>query len=121
MNILIVSKNYHPHVGGVETQMRKLSHALARLHSVEVAAVYFQEFRLGKRLKKLEDNLLLPRFQSYADGDVTVHALTPTAIDRLRLLPSRRVSCLGQNSADVISVDLTVSFTIPSTCRSFVL
>ena len=87
MNILIVSKNYHPHVGGVETQMRRLSHALARRHKVEVAAVNFREFRSGKRLQKLEDNLLLARFQSYTDGDVAVRSLTPTVIDRLRLMP----------------------------------
>jgi glycosyltransferase involved in cell wall biosynthesis len=87
MNILFVSKSYHPHIGGVETQLRKLSHALARRHSVEVAAVNFREFRLSKRLKKLEDNLLVPSFRSYADGKVTVHSLAPTAIDRVRLLP----------------------------------
>lgn len=87
MNILFVAQRYHPFLGGVETQTRLVLNELARHHHVEVAAVQFEEFSVPERLKLLDDSLLLPSFESYADGDVPVHALTPTLSDRVRMLP----------------------------------
>lgn len=87
MNILFVAQRYHPFVGGVETQTRLVLNELARDHHVEVAAVQFEDVDVHERLKPLADSLLLPPYDSYIDGDVPVHALTPTLTDRLRMLP----------------------------------
>ena len=87
MNILFVAQRYHPFVGGVETQTRLVLNKLAQEHHVEVAAVQFEEFDVPERLRPLSDSLLLPSYDSYVDGDVPVHALTPTVADRLRMLP----------------------------------
>jgi glycosyltransferase involved in cell wall biosynthesis len=87
LKILFVAQRYHPYVGGVETQTRLVLNELARQHHVEVAAIQFQEIQAPTRLSPLEDSLLLPAFESYVDGDVPVHALTPTVTDRLRMLP----------------------------------
>ncbi len=87
MNVLFVAHRYHPFVGGVETQTRLVLNELAREHHVEVAATQFEEYSVPERLNPLDDSLLLPSFESYVDGDVPVHALTPTLTDRLRMLP----------------------------------
>jgi len=87
MNILFVAHRYHPFVGGVETQTRLVLTELARHHTVKVAAIQFEDFEIPKRLRHLDDSLLLPSYESYLDGDVPVHALTPTWTDRLRMLP----------------------------------
>jgi glycosyltransferase involved in cell wall biosynthesis len=99
MNILFVAQRYHPFVGGVETQTRLVLNALSQRHHVEVAAVQFEEFQVPERLKLLDDSVLLPAFDSYVDGDVPVHALTPTATDRLRMLPiaARCIPRLGRH------------------------
>lgn len=75
MEILFVSNNYYPHVGGVETQMRVVAHELARTHRVEIAT-------------------LLPGNDSYTDGTIQVHSINQSKLDRwrmrlLRLIPGR--------------------------------
>lgn len=86
LSILLVSKNYYPFVGGIETQVRLLAHALAKKHQVEIAAARFEPHQLH-RLWPLEDSLLLPAFASYDDEAVRVHSLSPTRIERMRMLP----------------------------------
>ena len=87
MNILFVSQNYHPFVGGIETHVRQVAHELAKKHTVKVAAVNFQPTQLPVRLQVLSGDLLAPSFHSYQDGEVAVTALTPTWLDRVRLFP----------------------------------
>jgi phosphatidyl-myo-inositol dimannoside synthase len=87
MNILIVAQNYHPYVGGVETQTRMVAHELSREHRVEVAATNFLKASLPSRLGMLEDSLLIPSFDSYDDEGVRVHSLAPGPKERLRMLP----------------------------------
>ena len=82
MDILFVSRRYHPHVGGVETQMRIVAHELASRHCVEVATLQ-------------QDH------GSHFDGSIAVHSLKLSTLDRwrntmLRLLPKRyRTSWFG--------------------------
>jgi phosphatidyl-myo-inositol dimannoside synthase len=90
MEILIVTKNYHPLVGGVETQARLVAHRLAERHNVEVVATTFRQEALPRRLRMLEDSVLQARDESYVDGPVRVHALGPTASERLRMAPMIR-------------------------------
>lgn len=87
MNILFVAQRYHPYLGGVETQTRLILNALSDRHHVEVAATQFGEYDVPERFRLLDDSLLLPPFESYVDGDVPVHALTPSVLDRLQMLP----------------------------------
>jgi glycosyltransferase involved in cell wall biosynthesis len=87
VNLLLVCQNYHPFVGGVETHARQLAAELSREHQVSVAAVNFTASRLPTRLRVLHSSLLAPSYNSYVDGSVPVHALTPTWSDRLRMLP----------------------------------
>src|SRR5579862_4620948 len=87
MNILIVAQNYHPFVGGVETHARQVARELAKRHRVQVVAGNFAPCRLPGRLAMLHTNLLTPAGAGYRDGDVPVHALTPSGLDRLRMLP----------------------------------
>ena len=87
MKILFVAQRYHPFVGGVETQTRLVLKELAEEHDIEVAAVQFEDYAVPNRLRLLDDSLLLPSYDSYVDGDIPVHALTPTLSDRLRMLP----------------------------------
>ncbi|HZO87539.1 MAG TPA: glycosyltransferase family 4 protein [Chthonomonadaceae bacterium] len=87
MRILIVAQNYYPFVGGVETHARQVARELSKAHQVHIAAVNFAPCRLPKRLAMLHTSLLAPAYQSYQDGDVPVHALTPSLLDRLRMLP----------------------------------
>lgn len=87
MKILFVAQRYHPFVGGVETQSRLVVNELSTRHDVEVAAIQFEEFDVPARLAPLDDSLLLPGFDSYDDDGVRVHALTPSPLDRVRMLP----------------------------------
>ena len=98
MNILFVAHRYHPFMGGVETQTRLVLNQLAERHHVEVAAVQFENVQVPSRLQLLDDSVLLPSFESYTDGRVPVHALTPTMTDRLRMLPiaARCIPRLGR-------------------------
>ncbi|PEN12824.1 glycosyl transferase family 1 [Longibacter salinarum] len=98
MNVLLVAQRYHPYVGGVETQTRLVMNELAKRDHVEVAAAQFDDVDLPKRLGVLEDSLFLPSATGFDDGDVTVHALTPSLMDRLRMLPiaTRAIPRLGR-------------------------
>ncbi len=87
MNILLVAQNYHPFVGGVETHVRQVAHELAKEHRVHVAAGNFVPCSLSPSLAMLHTNLLTPAYANYQDGEVPVHALTPTRLDRFRMLP----------------------------------
>lgn len=87
MNILLIAQNYHPFVGGVETQTRMFAQVLARRHRVAVAAGNFVPSRLPSRLAMLHTSLLTPSFAGYEDEGVPVHSLTPTPAQRLRMLP----------------------------------
>jgi phosphatidyl-myo-inositol dimannoside synthase len=87
MKILLVAQNYHPFVGGVEIHARQVAHELSKSHQVEVVASNFAPYRGPKRLAVLQTSLLVPAHESHADGKVPVHALTPTPVDRLRMLP----------------------------------
>jgi phosphatidylinositol alpha-1,6-mannosyltransferase len=96
MKILFVSPSYYPAIGGVETQARLIAQELAKKHQVSIAAANFG-FRhpqyvpgwLGKKMmiESLYNNLLAPTYSSFQDGDIPVHAVTPSLSDRLRLLP----------------------------------
>jgi glycosyltransferase involved in cell wall biosynthesis len=96
MKILFVSPCYYPAIGGVETQARLIAQEWAKKHQVSMAAANFG-FRhpqyvpgwLGKKMmiESLYNNLLAPTYSSFKDGDIPVHAVTPSLIDRLRLLP----------------------------------
>lgn len=99
MKILFVAQRYHPFLGGVETQTRLILNDLAKSHHVEVAAVQFEEFDVPERLRLLDDSLLLPDYDSYVDGHIPVHALTPTVLDRLRMAPiaARCIPRLGRH------------------------
>lgn len=95
MKILFVSPSYYPALGGVETQARLIAQQLANKHQVSMAAANLG-FRhpqyvpgwLGKRMmiESLFNNLLAPTCSSFRDGDIPVHAVTPSLSDRLRLL-----------------------------------
>jgi len=88
MNVLFVAQRYHPYPGGVETQTRLVVHELMEQgHDVEVAAINFEKNAVPQRLAVLQDSLLIPSYDSYDDEGVPVHALTPSAYDRLRMLP----------------------------------
>ncbi len=87
MNIFFVSQRYHPFVGGVETQTRMVVADLSKRHHVEVGAVSFADTAMSDRMRVLEDSLLARSHESFEDGSVHVHSLTPTWRDRVRLLP----------------------------------
>jgi len=88
MRILLVAQSYHPCVGGVETHVRQIAHEMRRLgHCVRVAAGNFGPYRGRRRAAVLHDSLLAEAHSDYDDEGVPVHALTPSATDRLRLLP----------------------------------
>lgn len=87
MKIFFVSQRYHPFVGGVETQTRMVVEDLSRRHHVEVAAVSFADIALSDRMRVLEDSLLARSHESFKDGSVRVHSLTPSWSERVRLLP----------------------------------
>ena len=87
MNILFVTQNYLPFIGGVELQTQMAAQELSKRHRVTVAAMNFAPGHLPQRLMTLHDSLLAPRFDGYHDGPVPVHSLTPRLWERLRLLP----------------------------------
>jgi len=87
MNILLVTQNYYPLIGGVETHARQIAHDLAKTHQVRVVAGNFTPCRLPARLAMLHTNLLSPSYADYQDHEIPVHALTPSRFDRLRMLP----------------------------------
>ncbi len=88
MNILFVTQNYLPFIGGIELQTQMAAQTLSGRHQVEVAAVNFATCRLPKRLAVLHGSLLAPKAADFCDGAVPVHALTPSFGERLRLLPA---------------------------------
>lgn len=87
MNIALVSRCYHPSIGGVENLVRQTAHELSRHHKVSVLATNFETFRLPLRLMPLHGNLLARMHESCDDDEVRVNTLTPTWADRLKLLP----------------------------------
>jgi phosphatidylinositol alpha-1,6-mannosyltransferase len=88
MTIVYVSDNYLPFVGGVETHVRQTAQALARAHTIQIAAHNFAPNCLPTWAKVLNANLLAPRAPSVPrDGAVAVHSVAPTGPDRLWLLP----------------------------------
>ncbi len=88
MKILLIAQYYHPFIGGVETHVRQVAHELTRQgHHVEIVAATFTACPLPAKLAVLYYNLLTPAYESYNDGEVQVHALTPTWLDRIRMLP----------------------------------
>ena len=87
MKILLVAQHYHPVVGGIETQVRLMGQELANSCQVEITAVNFSTSKLPRRLTILHPHLLAKPYLSHKDGQVPIHALSPTRMDRLRLLP----------------------------------
>lgn len=87
MNLLLVSQNYHPFVGGVETHARQVSIELAARHKVAVSAVNFSANRLPIRIAMLHNSLLAPSAPDRQDGPVLVHSLSPRPWDRVWLAP----------------------------------
>jgi glycosyltransferase involved in cell wall biosynthesis len=67
--------------------MRMLAHGLARSHRVEVVARRFRQYDGWKRLRKLDEGFSLTSQASFLDGDIPVHSLELSVLDRLRLLP----------------------------------
>jgi len=96
MKILFVSPCYYPAIGGVETQARLIAQEWAKKHQVSRAAANFG-FRhpqyvpgwLGKKMmiESLYNNILAPTYSSFKDGDIPVHAVTPSLSARSGLLP----------------------------------
>jgi glycosyltransferase involved in cell wall biosynthesis len=89
MNIGFVADRYYPIVGGVETQTRLVVQALQQSgHDVRVVATTFGETSLPSRLRVLGDSVLAASYASFDDDGTPVHALTPSAWDRVRMLPA---------------------------------
>ncbi|MEM1126730.1 MAG: glycosyltransferase family 4 protein [Bacteroidota bacterium] len=86
-HILFVSQRYHPYVGGVETQTRLMAQELSRTHQVSVIAPTLGHHTVPRRLRVLEDSLLLPTHEPYVDEGVPVHTVPLTLAERLRMLP----------------------------------
>jgi phosphatidyl-myo-inositol dimannoside synthase len=98
MKLLLVTQYYYPFIGGVETHVRQVAQEfLSQGHEVEIVAATFSPCPLSANNAVLYFNLLTPAYDSYKDGEVQVHALTPTPIDRLRMLPiaARAIPKLG--------------------------
>jgi glycosyltransferase involved in cell wall biosynthesis len=88
MNILLVTQNYLPFIGGVEMHARQVAHKLIEGgNQVSVIASNFAPNKLPKRSAMLHGSLLAPSFDDYTDGPVPVYALTPRSMDRLKMLP----------------------------------
>ncbi|MEZ4695544.1 MAG: glycosyltransferase family 4 protein [Rhodothermales bacterium] len=87
MRILIVSQRYHPFVGGVETQTRLIANELATRHHVEIAAANFEVPRVHRRLDVLAENILVPEYEDFFDGNVRVNTLTPSGRQKFAMLP----------------------------------
>jgi glycosyltransferase involved in cell wall biosynthesis len=63
VDVLYITSKYHPHVGGVQTQLRIVAQELAGRHGVSVATMFS-----GR--------------ESFMDGAISVHALRMSAVDR---------------------------------------
>ncbi len=89
MKITLVTHNYAPFTGGIETHAEQMAHALsARGHEVTVAALNFGRFHVPRRLRALDQNLLAKRTgEDRRDGPVRVVSLGPRWGQRLRMLP----------------------------------
>jgi phosphatidyl-myo-inositol dimannoside synthase len=88
MKILLIAQYYYPFIGGVETHVRQVAHELTQQgHQVEIVAATFEPCPLPAKLALLYYSLLTPAYESYSDGAVKVHALTPNWLDRIRMLP----------------------------------
>ncbi len=88
MNVALVCSNYYPFVGGVEVHARQVAHEMVRRgHRVKVIAGNFAPSTLSKHFKVLQDDLLAPAYADFDDDGVPVYALTPSRIDRVRMLP----------------------------------
>lgn len=90
MNVLLVTQNYAPFIGGIEAHVRQVARELSRPgsgHRAAVAAMNFTACKLPARLRVLHTSLLAPRYSDYDDGPVPVHSLSPTPLERARMLP----------------------------------
>lgn len=89
MKITLVSQNYLPFIGGIETHAQQVAHELKkRGHHVQIMAVNFEHSKLPEKLKVLHESLLAPSYRDYDDEGIPVHALTPTLTERLCLIPT---------------------------------
>jgi phosphatidyl-myo-inositol dimannoside synthase len=88
MKLLLVTQYYYPSIGGVETHVRQVAQELLRQgHEVEIVAATFSPCPFSPTNTVLYFNLLTPAYDSYKDGEIPVHALTPSKLDRFRMLP----------------------------------
>ena len=89
MKITLVTHNYAPFTGGIETHAEQMAHALsARGHEVTVAALNFGRFSVPRRFRALDQSLLAPRTgEDRRDGPVQVISLGPRWPARLKMLP----------------------------------
>ena len=88
MKLLLITQYYYPFIGGVETHVRQVAQEfLHQGHEVEIVAATFLPCPLSASNAVLYFNLLTPVYDSYKDGEVQVHALTPKLFDRIRMLP----------------------------------
>lgn len=87
MKIVLISQNYHPFVGGIETHVRQIAHEMSHRHSVAVGAVNFTPNRLPGGFGVLHGSLLAPQFESFDDEGIPVTALTPTTAERIMMAP----------------------------------
>lgn len=88
MKITLVTHNYAPFTGGIETHAEQMAHALSARHEVTVAALNFGRFAVPRRLRALDQNLLARRTgEDRQDGPVRVISLGPRWPERLKMLP----------------------------------
>ncbi len=88
MKITLVTHNYAPFTGGIETHAEQTAQALSARHEVTVAALNFGRFSVPRRLKALDQNLLAKRTgEDRRDGPVRVISLGPRWPERLKMLP----------------------------------
>ena len=87
MKVLLLTQHYYPCIGGVETYVRQMAQEFAKAHQVSVAAVNFAPCQIPDRIGVLHTSLLAPSYASHWDRSVYVHALTPTLLDRFKMLP----------------------------------
>ncbi len=107
MRILFVSKSYYPSVGGIETQLRLVANELSNRNRVEVATTSLGEnfsgvasttirrldirtllsrLKIWGLLRRVKNSLLLSKSENFIDGNVPVSVVSPSGLDRLRLL-----------------------------------
>ncbi|WP_395140041.1 glycosyltransferase family 4 protein [Armatimonas sp.] len=89
MKILLVSQNYLPFIGGVETHIRQIAHEYQhRGHDVCIIAMNFGAFRGHPRFAMLHTSLLAPTHPDGTDGPIPIYSLAPrSGVERLRLAP----------------------------------